>query len=263
MNNVLNKILETKKIEISASKVTLSKSALDDQIAQISDERDFVKAIQIKQEVNLPSVIAEIKKASPSKGIIRADFDPKEIAKSYEEGGATCLSVLTDVEYFQGSPHFIQDVKKVCTLPVLRKDFIIDPYQIYESKALGADCILLIVAALDLSQLKEFESIAHSLGMSVLVESHDERELELALQLSTPLIGINNRNLKTFEVTLQTTIDLVAQIPADKILITESGIFDHRDIRLMNEHGIFTFLIGEAFMRDENPGQSLKVLLNK
>ena len=234
MNNVLNKILETKKIEISASKVILPKSALDDQIAQISDERDFVKAIQIKQEVNLPSVIAEIKKASPSKGIIRADFDPKEIAKSYEEGGATCLSVLTDVEYFQGSPHFIQDVKKVCTLPVLRKDFIIDPYQIYESKALGADCILLIVAALDLSQLKEFESIAHSLGMSVLVESHDERELELALQLSTPLIGINNRNLKTFEVTLQTTIDLVAQIPADKILITESGIFDHRDIRLMN-----------------------------
>ena len=227
MNNILDKILETKKIEISASKVTLSKSALDDQIAQISDERDFVKAIQIKQEVNLPSVIAEIKKASPSKGIIRADFDPKEIAKSYEEGGATCLSVLTDVEYFQGSPHFIQDVKKVCTLPVLRKDFIIDPYQIYESKALGADCILLIVAALDLSQLKEFESIAHSLGMSVLVESHDERELELALQLSTPLIGINNRNLKTFEVTLQTTIDLVSQIPADKILITESGIFDH------------------------------------
>jgi indole-3-glycerol phosphate synthase len=263
MNNVLNKILETKKIEISASKVILPKSTLDDQIAQISDERDFVKAIQIKKEVNLSSVIAEIKKASPSKGIIRADFDPKEIAKSYEEGGATCLSVLTDVEYFQGSPDFIRDVKKVCKLPVLRKDFIIDPYQIYESKALGADCILLIVAALDLSQLKEFESIAHSLSMSVLIESHDEKELELALQLSTPLIGINNRNLKTFDVTLQTTIDLVAQIPAGKIPITESGIFDHRDIRLMNEHGIFTFLIGEAFMRDENPGQSLKALLQK
>jgi indole-3-glycerol phosphate synthase len=263
MNNVLDKILETKKIEISASKVILSKSALDDQISQISDERDFVKAIQIKQELNLSSVIAEIKKASPSKGIIREDFDPKEIAKSYEEGGASCLSVLTDVEYFQGSPHYIQDVKKVCQLPVLRKDFIIDPYQIYESKALGADCILLIVAALDLSQLKEFESIANSLGMSVLVESHDEKELEQALQLTTPLIGINNRNLKTFDVTLQTTIDLVAQVPASKIPITESGIFNHRDIRLMNEHGIFTFLVGEAFMRDENPGQSLKALLKR
>jgi len=263
MNNVLDKILETKKIEISASKVILPKSTLDDQIAQISDERDFVKAIQIKQGVNLSSVIAEIKKASPSRGIIREDFNPKEIAKSYEEGGATCLSVLTDVEYFQGSPHYIQDVKIVCQLPVLRKDFIIDPYQIYESKALGADCILLIVSALDLSQLKEFELIAHSIGMSVLVESHDEKELDLALQLSTPLVGINNRNLKTFDVTLQTTIDLVAQIPTGKIPITESGIFDHRDIRLMNEHGIFTFLVGEAFMRDENPGQSLKTLLKE
>ena len=263
MINVLDKILETKKIEIASSKVTLSKSALDDQIAQISDERDFVKAIQIKQGINLSSVIAEIKKASPSKGIIRENFNPKEIAKSYEEGGASCLSVLTDVEYFQGSPHYIQDVKKVCRLPILRKDFIIDPYQIYESKALGADCILLIVAALDLSQLKEFESIAHSLGMSVLVESHDEKELEQALQLSTPLVGINNRNLKSFEVTLQTTINLVAHVPANKIAITESGIFNHRDIHLMNEHGIFTFLVGEAFMRDENPGQSLKALLKK
>ena len=263
MNNILDKILETKKIEIAASKVTLSKSALDDQISQISDERDFVKAIRIKQGIKLSTVIAEIKKASPSKGIIRANFNPKEIAKSYQEGGASCLSVLTDVEYFQGSPHYIQDVKKVCQLPVLRKDFIIDPYQIYESKALGADCILLIVAALDLSQLKEFESIAHSLGMSVLVESHDEKELEQALELSTPLVGINNRNLKTFDVVLQTTIDLVAQLPVGKIPITESGIFDHRDIRLMNEHGIFTFLIGEAFMRDENPGQSLKALLKK
>lgn len=263
MNNVLDKILETKKIEISASKVILSKSALDEQIAQISDERDFVNAVQIKQKLNHCSVIAEIKKASPSKGIIRGNFNPKEIAKSYEVGGATCLSVLTDVEYFQGSPHYIKDVKKVCQLPVLRKDFIIDSYQIYESKALGADCILLIVAALDLYKLKDFESIAHSLGMSVLVESHDEEELEQALQLSTPLVGINNRNLKTFEVTLQTTIDLVQQIPEDKIPITESGIFNHEDLRLMNENGIFTFLVGEAFMRDENPGQSLKALLQK
>ncbi|MDG2252432.1 MAG: indole-3-glycerol phosphate synthase TrpC [Methylophilaceae bacterium] len=263
MHNILDKILDTKKIEISASKVILSKSTLDDQIAQISDERDFVKAIQIQQENKLSSVIAEIKKASPSKGIIREDFKPKEIAKSYDQGGASCLSVLTDVKYFQGSPHYIQDVKKVCQLPVLRKDFIIDPYQIYESKALGADCILLIVAALDLSQLRDFELIAHSLGMSVLVESHDEKELEQALQLSTPLVGINNRNLKTFEVTLQTTIDLVSQIPKDKIPITESGIFNHEDICLMNENGIFTFLVGEAFMRDENPGQSLKALLQK
>ena len=270
MNNVLDKILETKKIEIARSKVTLPKSTLDDQIAQISDERDFVRAIQIstdhnksQPELEFNSVIAEIKKASPSKGVIREDFKPEEIAKSYEEGGASCLSVLTDVEYFQGSPNYIQDVKKVCQLPILRKDFIIDPYQIYESKALGSDCILLIVAALDLSQLKDFESIAHNLGMSVLVESHDEKELEQALQLSTPLVGINNRNLKTFEVTLQTTIDLVSQIPEDKIPITESGIFNNEDICLMNENGIFTFLVGEAFMRDENPGQSLKALLKK
>ena len=261
MHNVLDAILETKRSEIIAAKAAISLGALNDQISQLSDKRDFVEAIQIKHNAKLSSVIAEIKKASPSKGVIRKDFHPQEIARSYEAGGATCLSVLTDVKYFQGSPDYIKEVKKVCQLPVLRKDFIIDPYQIYQSKALGADCILLIVAALDLFQLKDFELIAHSLGMSVLVESHDQKELEKALHLSTPLIGINNRNLKTFEVTLQTTLDIIKDIPPDKITITESGIFTHEDIRLMNGHGIFTFLVGEAFMRDENPGQSLKALL--
>ncbi len=261
MHNVLEKILATKKIEVAAARSIFTEKDLIEKISELSDARDFVAAIESKHAMGHSSVIAEIKKASPSKGIIRANFNPQAIAESYAEGGATCLSVLTDVDYFQGHPDYITVVKKACLLPVLRKDFIIDPYQIFESKALGADCILLIVAALDLNQLKDFEAIAKDLGMAVLVESHDQKELEQALHLSTPLIGINNRNLKTFEVNLQTTLNLIENIPKDKITITESGIFNHEDIRLMNDHGIFTFLVGEAFMRDENPGQSLKALL--
>jgi indole-3-glycerol phosphate synthase len=204
-------------------------------------------------------VIAEIKKASPSKGIIRQNFDPVLIAQSYEKGGAACLSVLTDRDYFQGHPDFIKQVKSSSTLPVLRKDFIIDPYQIFESRVLGADCILLIVAALDLVKMKELESIANDLGMAVLVESHNQLELDAALELNTPLMGINNRDLKTFEVSLKTSIDLVKTIK-DRIPITESGIFNHEDIKLMNDSHINTFLVGEAFMRQDEPGEALKEL---
>ena len=201
-------------------------------------------------------MIAEIKKASPSKGIIRQNFDPILIAKSYEKGGAACLSVLTDRDYFQGHPDFIKQVKSSTKLPVLRKDFIIDPYQIYESRALGADCILLIVAALDLEKMKELESIANDLGMAVLVESHNQLELDAALELNTALIGINNRDLKTFEVSLKTSIDLVKTIK-DRIPITESGIFNHEDVKLMNENHINSFLVGQAFMREADPGDAL------
>ncbi len=209
MGNILDNILATKKLEIAANRSKKSLLNLEEEIHAIQDERAFITAISNKVKNNHSAVIAEIKKASPSKGVIRENFDPAEIASSYQEGGATCLSVLTDKDYFQGHADYIQLVKNRCTLPVLRKDFMIDPYQIYESKALGADCILLIVAALELSQMQELESIANALGMDVLVESHDGYELEKALQLNTKLIGINNRNLKTFDVTLQTTLDLL------------------------------------------------------
>ena len=228
-----------------------------------NDERDFVAALQDKHKTGSQAVIAEIKKASPSKGIIREAFDPISIALSYEKGGAACLSVLTDKEYFQGDINYIQQIKQTCQLPILRKDFIIDPYQIYESKAFGADCILLIAAALDLSEMKEFEAIAESLNMAVLVESHNLAELEEAIELNTLLIGINNRNLKTFYVSLQTSIDLKEKIPSGRIAITESGIFTREDIDFMNEYGISTFLIGEAFMRDADPGQSLENLIKR
>jgi indole-3-glycerol phosphate synthase len=203
--------------------------------------------------------LLKLKKPVPSKGIIRQNFDPVLIAQSYEKGGAACLSVLTDRDYFQGHPDFIKQVKSSSTLPVLRKDFIIDPYQIFESRALGADCILLIVAALDLEKMKELESIANDLGMAVLVESHNQLELDAALELNTPLMGINNRDLKTFEVSLKTSIDLVKTIK-DRIPITESGIFNHEDIKLMNDNHINTFLVGEAFMRQDEPGEALKEL---
>ena len=229
---------------------------------KLQKPRDFIEAIKDKHQNSLPAVIAEIKKASPSKGVIRSNFNPDSIAKSYELGGAACISVLTDKEYFQGDPRFIEVVKNNCSLPVLRKDFIIDSYQVYESRALGADCILLIASALNIDELKKFESIANNLGMAVLVEVHNEEELQKAILLDTPLVGINNRNLKTFEVSLNTSIDLVTRIPNDRIPITESGIFKHSDIKLMNDNKIFTFLVGEAFMRDDNPGQSLKKLIS-
>ena len=263
MNNILDKILATKKNEIKNAKQLFSLSDLTEKIESNNDERDFVAALQDKHKTGSQAVIAEIKKASPSKGIIREAFDPISIALSYEKGGAACLSVLTDKEYFQGDINYIQQIKQTCQLPILRKDFIIDPYQIYESKAFGADCILLIAAALDLSEMKEFEAIAESLNMAVLVESHNLAELEEAIELNTLLIGINNRNLKTFDVSLQTSIDLKEKIPSGRIAITESGIFTREDIDFMNEYGISTFLIGEAFMRDADPGQSLENLIKR
>jgi len=263
MDNILDKILATKKNEIKKAKQLFSLSDLTEKIESNNDERDFVAALQDKHKTGSQAVIAEIKKASPSKGIIREAFDPISIALSYEKGGAACLSVLTDKEYFQGDINYIQQIKQTCQLPILRKDFIIDPYQIYESKAFGADCILLIAAALDLSEMKEFEEVAESLNMAVLVESHNPAELEKALELNTLLIGINNRNLKTFDVSLQTSIDLKEKIPSGRIAITESGIFTRDDIDCMNGYGILTFLIGEAFMRDADPGQSLENLIKR
>jgi len=261
MSDILEKILQTKSDEVKKAKLIKSIKDLESEINLVNDERDFLNAIISKHEKKLSAVIAEIKKASPSKGVIRSDFNPSLIAKSYEDGGAACLSVLTDVDYFQGELGYLKEVKAACQLPVLRKDFIIDPYQIYESKSAGADCILLIAAALELDQMKEFEQIASTLNMNVLVESHNLEELNNALQLKTQMIGINNRNLKTFDVSLNTTFDLKKEIPQDRIVITESGIFTHDDLKLMNDHGIFTFLIGEAFMRDENPGNSLNNFL--
>ena len=261
MTNILDKILISKKEEVASSKLAKSIHDLENDIRNNNDKRPFIAAIEEKFIGKDIAIIAEIKKASPSKGIIRANFNPDQIAKSYENGGATCLSVLTDKDYFQGNPSYIQLVKNHCKLPVLRKDFMIDHYQIFESKALGADCILLIVAALELNQMKELESLAAELDMDVLVESHDEHELEKALQLKTKLIGVNNRNLKTFDVSLQTTINLLNEIPNDKITVTESGIFTSQDINLMKQHGIYSFLVGEAFMRDDDPGKSLKQLL--
>ena len=239
MSNILDKIIATKIDEVAHAKKQQSLAELKSLIAH-NDERDFILSLQEKHKTNAQAVIAEIKKASPSKGIIREDFDPIMIAQSYETGGAACLSVLTDKQYFHGDLSYIQAIKQSCQLPILRKDFIIDPYQIYESKAFGADCILLIAAALELTI----------------------KELEAALELETLLIGINNRDLKTFDVSLQTTIDLKAKIPSDRITITESGIFTREDIQLMNSHDVSTFLIGEAFMRDLEPGISLKNLID-
>ena len=257
MSDILNKILATKAIEVAAAKARLS---LDEVKALVFSEpkpRDFVCSIRAKIAAGNAAVIAEIKKASPSKGVIRESFNPAEIAKSYELGGAACLSVLTDFEYFQGSADYLKQARAACNLPVLRKDFMIDVYQVYEARAMGADCILLIVAALELSKMRELEAVAHELGMAVLVEVHDGDELELALQLETPLVGINNRNLRTFDVTLQTTLGLLSRLPDDRVIVTESGIFTADDVKLMRDHHVHTFLVGEAFMRQADPGAEL------
>ncbi len=257
MSDILNKILATKRREISDALEATPLLAVRAAAEKQSKPRDFIGAIRAKIASGNAAVIAEIKKASPSKGVIRADFKPAEIAKSYEAGGAACLSVLTDVEYFQGSAEYLKQARAACNLPVLRKDFMIDAYQVYEARAMGADCILLIAAAIDLAKMRELESIAHSLGMAVLVEVHNGEELELALQLETPLLGINNRNLRTFDVTLQTTLDLLPRIK-DKIIVTESGIFTAEDVKLMRENNVHTFLVGEAFMRQSDPGAELR-----
>jgi len=257
MSDILNKIIATKTIEVAAAKVRKPMATVQAEAATALPVRDFVASIRAKIANGQSAVIAEIKKASPSKGVIRADFNPAEIAKSYEQGGATCLSVLTDVEYFQGSAEYLKEARDACKLPVLRKDFMIDAYQVYEARAMGADCILLIAAAIDLAKMRELETIAHGLGMAVLVEVHNGEELDLALQLDTPLLGINNRNLRTFEVTLDTTLGLLARIPKHKIVVTESGIFTSDDVRLMQKNNVHTFLVGEAFMRQPEPGTEL------
>lgn len=222
----------------------------------------FADALRARIDRDEAAIIAEIKKASPSKGVIRADFDPPRIARSYAAAGAACLSVLTDVKYFQGADEYLQQAKQASGLPVLRKDFMIDEYQVWESRALGADCILLIVAALGDAQLMELSHLALELGMDVLVEVHDAAELERALALHLPLIGINNRNLRTFETTLQTTIDLLQRVPADRIVVTESGIHTAADVATMRSHGVNVFLIGEAFMRADDPGSALRELFS-
>jgi indole-3-glycerol phosphate synthase len=258
MSDILEKIIATKRRELDAALQVAPILAVKAAAAAASKPRDFVGAIRAKITSGKSAVIAEIKKASPSKGVIRADFNPAEIAKSYETGGAACLSVLTDIEYFQGSVEYLKQARAACSLPVLRKDFMIDAYQVYEARAMEADCILLIAAAIDLSKMQELENIAHSLGMAVLVEVHNGEELELALQLKTPLLGINNRNLRTFDVTLQTTLDLLPRIAKDKIIVTESGIFTSEDVALMRKNNVHTFLVGEAFMRQPDPGAALK-----
>ncbi len=219
--------------------------------------RDFVGALRAKISAGKPAVIAEIKKASPSKGVLRADFIPADIAQSYAEHGAACLSVLTDKDFFQGSIDYLKQARASCSLPVLRKDFIVDPYQVYESRVMGADCILLIAACLDDAQMKALEALALSLDMAVLVEVHDRAELERALQLKTPLLGINNRNLQTFEVSLNTTLGLLKDVPADRLLVTESGISTPADVARLREAKVNAFLVGEAFMRADDPGVAL------
>jgi len=265
MTDILNKIIATKVQEVAASKARISLDEIKAAALAANTQnpvRDFLASIRAKIASNQAAVIAEIKKASPSKGVIRADFKPADIAKSYQTGGAACLSVLTDVEYFQGSAEYLKQARAACNLPVLRKDFMIDAYQVYEARAMGADCILLIAAAIDLAKMRELEEVAHSLGMTVLVEVHNGEELDLALQLKTPLLGINNRNLRTFDVTLQTTLDLLARISSDKVVVTESGIFTSENVALMRKNHVHTFLVGEAFMRQPEPGVELAKVFN-
>ncbi len=260
MNDILEKILATKKSEVAAARQMRSESDVLREAKSRKDVRGFIRAIEDKISQGKPGVIAEVKKASPSKGVIRENFNPADIASSYAAHGAACLSVLTDVKFFQGSYDYLRQARAACSLPVLRKDFMIDPYQIAHARALGADCVLLIVAALSLDQLKELESLALELDMDVLVEVHDRGELDAALQLKTPLIGINNRNLRTFEISLQNTIDLLPLIPEGKRVVTESAILAREDVDLMRSHGVHAFLVGERFMRAEEPGKALREL---
>lgn len=259
---VLKKILATKAEEIAQRSAVRSFNELAAQARDCDPEelRGFYRAMRAKVDAGLPAVIAEIKKASPSKGVLREDFQPEAIAESYQEGGAACLSVLTDALYFQGHEDFLIAARAACDLPVIRKDFLVDPYQIAEARLLNADCVLLIVAALSRMQLQDLEGQAHELGMDVLVEVHNEEELESALTLKTPLLGINNRNLHTFDVTLETTYGLLDKIGNERLLITESGILSLEDVTAMRNHDVNAFLVGEAFMRADNPGHALQAL---
>ncbi|HZY17213.1 MAG TPA: indole-3-glycerol phosphate synthase TrpC [Ramlibacter sp.] len=260
MADILEKIVAVKREEIAAAKKKVSLEAIRFDAESRVLTRDFVGALRARIASGRSAVIAEVKKASPSKGVLRQDFIPADIAQSYAEHGAACLSVLTDRQFFQGQPDYLKQARASCDLPVLRKDFLVDPYQVYESRAMGADCILLIAACLDDARMAELEAIARSLDMAVLVEVHDAQELQRALKLRTPLVGINNRNLRTFEVTLDTTLGMLQDVPPDRLLVTESGILGPQDVRRMRDAGVHAFLVGEAFMRAPDPGEALAAL---
>jgi indole-3-glycerol phosphate synthase len=258
--NILERIVEAKRAEIAAAHEMLPQSAMEARARAAAKSRDFVGAVRSRIAAGRAAVIAEIKRASPSRGVLREKFDPASIAKSYEAAGAACLSVLTDHQFCQGSIEHLEAARGACSLPVLRKDFVIDTYQVYESRAVGADCILLIAACLSPLEMRKLDQLARTLGMAVLVEIHDGQELEIALSLDTPLIGINNRDLRTFETRLETTLGLLARIPKDRIVITESGILVPGDVGRMRAAGVSAFLIGEAFMRAPDPGRALRAL---
>ena len=266
MSDILNKIVAVKREELAAARKRMPLADMRRDAESRVLTRDFEGALRAKIAKGQAAVIAEVKKASPSKGVIRADFIPADIAQSYADGdgkvSAACLSVLTDKQFFQGSVDYLKQARASCLLPVLRKDFLIDPYQVYESRAMGADCVLLIAACLDDAQMAEMEAVARSLDMAVLVEVHDAAELERALRLKTALLGINNRNLRTFEVSLQTTLELQKQVPADKLLVTESGILTPADVKTLRDAGVNAFLVGEAFMRADDPGLALAKLFS-
>ena len=260
MSDILNRILARKAEEVAAAKLGQPLARMRDAAHAASPPRDFIDALRAKIAHGRAAVIAEIKKASPSKGLLRGDFDPAAIAASYAAHGAACLSVLTDRDFFQGAPQYLAQARNACALPALRKDFIVDAYQVYESRALGADCILLIAAALAPAQMQELEALAQELGMAVLVEVHDGAELASALALATPLVGINNRNLRNFETRLATTLDVLPRIPPGRLVVTESGILARADVELMRAHGVHAFLAGEAFMRAADPGAELETM---
>ena len=263
MADILKKIIAVKTEEVARAKATRSLSGVQAAARAASPVRDFVGALRAKIAAGEAAVIAEVKKASPSKGVLREDFRPAEIAATYAAHGAACLSVLTDEQFFQGHLEYLRAARAACTLPALRKDFMIDAYQVYEARAAGADCILLIVAALDDGLMRELEAVAIELGLAVLVEVHDGDELDRALRLKTPLLGINNRNLRTFETRLDTTLNLLARIPADRLVVTESGILKRDDVELMRAHAVHGFLVGEAFMRAPDPGVELERLFGR
>ncbi|OGA79925.1 MAG: indole-3-glycerol-phosphate synthase [Burkholderiales bacterium RIFCSPHIGHO2_01_FULL_63_240] len=266
MSDILQKIVAVKHEEIALALKTRSLADVRAQAEQrnreLSDVRDFTGALRAKVAAGQAAVIAEVKKASPSKGVLREHFVPAEIARSYAQHGAACLSVLTDERFFQGCEAYLKQARQACALPVLRKDFMVDAFQVYDARAMGADCILLIAACLDDAQMRDLEALAHELGMAVLVEVHDGQELDRALQLKTPLVGINNRNLRTFEVTLETTLGLLPRVPADRLLVTESGILGPADVQRMRAADVHAFLVGEAFMRQPDPGAALSQLFN-
>ncbi len=260
--DILKKIVARKEEEIAGARRRVSLEELRESLGDKSPPRGFVAALKKKIARGDPGVIAEIKKASPSKGVLREDFHPADIARSYAEHGAACLSVLTDVDFFQGSPEYLKQARAACRLPVIRKDFIVDPYQVYEARAMEADCILLIAACLDDERLASLNGLAMNLGMDVLIEVHDREELQRALRVDNPMVGINNRNLRTFEVSLDTTLNMLERIPDNRLVITESGILQPEDVDLMRGHGVNGFLVGEAFMRADDPGARLAELFS-